>query len=74
MIEERQTFKYLDFTFNRLKNFKDHIKELVNNGRIAVRKVWELGERLCRNDFIKRWTFFKYLVQSVMSYGVELWG
>jgi len=31
-------------------NYKKHIKELVNKGKIAVRKVWGLGERLCRNE------------------------
>jgi len=45
---KRQTFKYLGFTFNRMGNYKEHIKELVNKGRIAVRKIWGLGERLCR--------------------------
>jgi len=39
-----------------------------------LRKVWGLGERMCRNDLIRRWMLFKYLVQSVISYGVELWG
>jgi len=73
-IEEVQTFKCLGFMFNRKGNFKEHIKELANKGRIAVRKVWRLGERMCRNDLIRRWNLFKYLVQSVISYGVELWG
>jgi len=45
-VEEVQIFKYLGFTFNRMGNYKKHIKELVNKGRIAVRKVWGLGERL----------------------------
>jgi len=39
---------------------------------MAVRKVWGLGEKVCRNDFMKRWDLFKYLVQSVISYGVEI--
>jgi len=34
--------------------------------------VWGLGERICRNDFKRRWNLF--LVQSVMEYGVEIWG
>jgi len=45
-IEEMQTFKYLGFMFNRKDNYKEHIKELANKGRIAVRKVWGLGERM----------------------------
>ena len=33
-----------------------------------------LGERICRNDFSRRWILFKYLVQNVMAYEVEIWG
>jgi len=35
-------------------NCKEHIKKLVRKGRMAVRKVWGLGERICRNDFKRR--------------------
>jgi len=38
-IEKVQTFKYLGFMFNRMGNYKNHIKELASKGRIAVRKV-----------------------------------
>jgi len=68
-----QIFKYLGFMFNKKDNYKEHIKELVNKGRIAVRKIWSLGEKMCRNNLIRRWNLFKYLVQSVISYGIELW-
>jgi len=64
----------LGFTLNREGNYREHLKDLVRKGRMAVRKVWGLGEKVCRNDFMRRWTFFKYLVQSVISYGVEIWG
>lgn len=36
--------------------------------------VWGLGERICRDDFSRRWMLFRYLMQSVMSYGAEIWG
>jgi len=72
-IEEVQTFKYLGFMFNRKGNNKEHIKKLVNKGRITVKKVWGLGDRMYRNDLIRRWNLFKYL-QSVINYGVELGG
>lgn len=36
--------------------------------------MWSLGERICRDDFGRRWKLFKYLVQSVITYGVEMWG
>lgn len=60
--------------FNRNGDYKDHIKELSRKGRIAARKIWGLGERVCRNDFKRRWMLFRYLVESVMCYGVEIWG
>lgn len=44
-IEEVKIFKYLGFTFNRKRNYTDHIKELKKKGRIAANRVWGLGER-----------------------------
>lgn len=41
---------------------------------MAARKIWSLGERICKDDFTRRWMLFTYLVQSVMSYRVEVWG
>ena len=73
-MEEVENFKYLGFTFNRKGNYKDHLKELKIKGRIAAKKVWGLGERICRDDFCRRWMLYKYLVQSIMLYGVEIWG
>ena len=73
-IEEVKQFKYLGFVCSRNGKYVEHVKELCRKGRIAVNKVWGLGERICRNDFSRRWMLFKYLVQSVISYGVELWG
>lgn len=73
-IEEVQEFKYLGFVFNKNGNYKDHIKELIRKGKIATKRVWGLDERICKNDFKRRWMLFNYLIQSVMSYGVELWG
>lgn len=66
--------RYLGFVFNSNGDYKDHIKELFKRGRLAANKVWGLGERICKDDFIRRWTLFRYLVKSVMKYGVELWG
>jgi len=61
----------LGFAFNRKENYKDHIKDLIKKGKFAAKKVWGLGERVCRNDYIRR-DLFKYLIQSVMSYGVKI--
>jgi len=73
-LEEVKVFKYLGYTFNRKGNYKEQLGELRRKGRIAANKVWGLGERICRDDFERRWMLFKYLVKSVIEYGVELWG
>lgn len=73
-VEEVQNFKYLGFIFNRKADYGDHIKELAGKGRLAANMVWGLGERICRDDFGRRWMLYRYLVNSVMSYGVEIWG
>jgi len=62
-IEKVQSFKYLGFIFSRRGNYKEHIKELANKGRIAVRKVWGLEERMCRNDLIRRWNFLQSMIR-----------
>jgi len=46
----------------------------IEQGREDGQKGMRFRERLCRNNFIRRWVLFKYLVQSVMEYGVEIWG
>jgi len=67
-----QEFKYLGFNLNKKGDYKRHIVEINRKEKMVARKVWDLGEKLCRNDFSKRWML--YLVQNVMAYGVELWG
>lgn len=61
-IEEIKQFKYLGFKFNSEGDYTSHIEELVRKGRMAARKVWGLGERLCKKDYMRRWMLFKYLV------------
>jgi len=37
---------------------------------MAAKKVWDLGERICRNDFKRRWNLFRCLMQNVMEFEV----
>lgn len=48
-------------------------KELKVKGRMAANKVWGLRERICGNNFGRRWRLFKYFVTSVMAYRVKIW-
>jgi len=38
-----------------------------------VNKIWRSGERICKDDFRRRLTLFRYLVENIMSgeYGNE---
>jgi len=62
-IEEVQACKYLDFVISKNGNYKEHIKKLIRKDRLAARTVWSLGERMCRNNFRRRWTYGDPLVQ-----------
>lgn len=73
-LQEVKEFKYLGFTFNREGNYSDHIKDLIRKDKMVAKKVWGLRETICRYDFGRRWYLFKYLIQSVMEYGVKIWG
>lgn len=60
--------KYGNGERNGLKRYRnirieilDHIKELCRKGRMAARKIWSLGERICKDDFTRRWMLFRYL-------------
>lgn len=66
-------FKYLGFTFNREGSYRDHIRDLTRKGKMAAKKIWGLGERICKCNFGRRLCSFKYLMQSVMEHGVEIW-
>jgi len=59
-------FKYLGFVISSNGNYKEHVKDLVRKGRLAAKKVWGLGERICKSDFKRRWNLFRYLVQSMV--------
>lgn len=66
-IEEVGTFKYIGFVFNRKGNYNDYIKEMSRKGKLAMNKIWGLGKRVCRDNFLRRWMLFVYLVKSVIK-------
>jgi len=64
-------FKYLDYKEVIKKNGGDdgQIRELKKKGNIVMRKVWDLGERIFKDDFRKRMMLFRYLIMIVIMYG-----
>jgi len=49
------------------------IRKLKKKGNIVMRRVWDLGERLFKDDFRKRMMLFRYLVLEVIICRVEIW-
>jgi len=39
-----------------------------------MRRVWDLEERLFKDDFRRRMMLFRYLVMEVIMHGAEIWG
>lgn len=60
--------------FSKNEGYEAHIRDLAIKRRIAVNMIWGLGERICKDNWKKRWMLFEYLVRIVMEYGVEIWG
>ncbi|KAL7306279.1 hypothetical protein TKK_0001712 [Trichogramma kaykai] len=73
-LEEVREFEYIGMILNDEGNFNSHIEKLVKKEILAAKCTWDLGERRCKEDFRRRMLLFNYLMQSVMSYGAELWG
>lgn len=67
-----EQFKYLRFTFNKERNYKNHIKKKKKG--IIAKKTLGLRKRKCKNDFNRRKKLFNYLIKSVLAYGSEIWG
>jgi len=63
-IEEVQKFKYLDFVINNKGKYKEHIRKLSKKGRSGKENLGIKGENMQRNNFKRKWSLFRYLVQS----------
>jgi len=59
--------------YRKMGGRRRQIKELKKKGNIVMRKVWDLRERIFKDDFRRRMMLFRYLVMGVM-YGAEIWG
>ena len=50
------------------------MKYIAAKARAVMGRIWSIGERLCREEWKKRMRLFEALVESIMMYGVEIWG
>jgi len=73
-IEEVTEFKYLGYAIKKTEGDDGQIRKLKKKGNIIMRRIWDLGERLFKNDFRMRMMLFRYLVLGIIIYGAEIWG
>jgi len=67
--------KYLEYiyiyTLQKNEGIKKHRERMKIT--ITIRKTWNIGERLFKDDFRRRMKIFDSLVESTALYGTE-WG
>lgn len=73
-IEEVKEIKYLGYVMQKNGGPEKQITDRFKRATVAMKKTWSIGERLFRDDFIKRMKMFDTLVGSVALYGAEIWG
>ena len=73
-VEQVKEFTYLGYSLR--KNNRDDIqtKKLAGKERALLGMVWSIGERKFRSNWKKIMRLFYALIQSVMMYGMEIWG
>lgn len=73
-IEEVKEMRYLGYIMQKNGGAEKHIMERIRRATIAMKMTWSIGERLFRDDYIRRMKMFNALVGSIALYGAEIWG
>lgn len=50
-----------------------HILDRKKKAMIAMKKTWIIGERIFKEDYVRRMKMFEALVESVGLFGAEIW-
>lgn len=73
-IEEVREIKYLRYILQKNGGAEKHIKERLRRAMIAMKRTWSIGERIFKEDYVRRMKMFDSLVESVALYRAEIWG
>ncbi len=74
VVEVVKVFKYLGVMMQCNNGFEEHIRYIKKKARIGLGKVWGIGERNWKGDVNVKWKLFRALIESIMTYGAEIWG
>jgi len=70
-IEEVKEIKYLRYILQKNGGAEKHIRERL---RRVTKNTWSIGEKLFKDNFVRKMKMFESLVESVALYGAEIWG
>jgi len=73
-VKEVKEIRYLGYIMQKNRGVKKHIEERLRRAVIAMKQTWSIGERLIKEDFVRRVKMFNALVGSMALYGAEIWG
>jgi len=68
-VEEVKEIRYLGYIMQKNGGAEKHIEERLRRAVIAMKQTWSIGERLFKEDFVRRVKMFDALVGSVALYG-----
>ena len=73
-LEVVKEFCYLGYNITENNKDEMHIIIQTTKARALLEKIWSIGEKLFKENWWKRMSLFKALIQSIAFYGVEVWG
>lgn len=73
-LEEVKEIRYLGYIVQKNGGAEKHIIERKKKAMIAMKKTWSIGERIFKEDYIRKMKMFEALVESVGLFGAEIWG
>ena len=53
-IEQVDRFSYLGYLMTSDNSVKEHIKNQIGKARAIIGKIWGIGEKLCKEDWVRR--------------------
>lgn len=69
-----KSIKYLGYTFTKMADQREHIKDITKRAYIAMLNACRIVENKFKNNFYLQMFLFDKLVNSIMMYGAEVWG
>ncbi|XP_033358886.1 golgin subfamily A member 6-like protein 1 [Bombus vosnesenskii] len=72
-LEEMDEIRYLGYILQKNGSDKKHIQNRKKRATIAMKKTWNVGERIFKQDYKRRMKMFGALVESVALFGAEVW-